>query len=146
MGLGSVVTRAIIGGVLKGVQEAVKENARIQRFHEFRGQVGTVHTLVMQDFALPLLQQASARMTAKELQKLNELANNANYHGQFLLDHVAEVNEQHLKNYAVAVRKAAIAAMKLCQKYCIYSDIQYVTYDSRRKMIMLNGNDHYSLM
>ncbi len=146
MGLGRVISHAIIGGVLKGVQEAAKENARIQRFDQSRGQVGTVHTLVTCDFALPLHQKASDRMTAKEVQKINELANNANYHGQFLLDHVAEVNEQHLKNYAVAVRKLAIVAMKLCQKYCIYSDIQSVTYDSRRKMIMLNGNDHYSLV
>jgi hypothetical protein len=36
-------------------------------------------------------------------------------------------------------------AITLCKKYNIYSDIQSVTYDASRKMIILNGQDHYCL-
>ena len=135
MGLGRVITRAIIGGVLThSTLPRVPTAGRNRTWPRYAG------------FRASASSTSERSYDCERSREDNELANNANYHGQFLLDHVTEINEQHLKNYAVAVRKVAIGAMKLCQKYGIYSDIQTVTYDSRRKMIMLNGNDHYSLM
>lgn len=146
MGIGSTITRAIISGVIQGAQQFARESAHVERFNQRRAQLGNVHALATQDFGIPLLQGASDRMTPKELQKIEELANNANYQGQFLMDHVGEANERHLNDYAIAIKRLVIVAMKLCQKYNVYSDIYSVTYDGKRKMIMLNGKDQYCLM
>jgi hypothetical protein len=146
MGIGSTITRAIIRGVIQGVQQVAHESAHVERFNQRRAQVGSAHALAIQDFAIPLLQGASDRMTPKEHQKIEELTKNANYRGEFLMDHVGEANDRHLNDYAIAIKRLAIVAMKLCQKYSVYSDIYSVTYDARRKMIMLNGKDQYCLM
>lgn len=146
MGIGSTITRAIIRGVIQGAQQVARESEHVERFNQRRARVGSVHALAIQDFAIPLLQGASDRMTPKEHQKIGELTNNANYQGEFLMDHVGEANERHLNDYAIAIKRLAIVAMKLCQKYRVFSDICSVTYDARRKMIILNGNDHYCLM
>ncbi len=145
MGIGSSIARGIIRGVIQGARQVARERARVERYHQRRARVGLAHALVAQDFAIPLVQGSGDRITPKEHDKLQELSNNANYHGDFLLEHADEANEQYLNNYALAIKRLAVFTLKLCQK-CNVLNVYSVTYDAKRKMIMLNGQDHYSLM
>ena len=51
----------------------------------------------------------------------------------------------HLSKYATRIKSVALMAIKLCRKYEVYNDVDSVSYDAKRKMILLNEDDLYFL-
>lgn len=130
------------GQIIKLLNQANREDARVERFNEKWQRLNQIVDYVNGDFIGPL-DRVADQMTEKELQKLQEyIADMSDWHHS-INAHINEARQNHLSRYATAIKKTALKAMKLCQKYDVYTDIASVEYDGQRKMVLLNGVDQY---
>ena len=67
-------------------------------------------------------------------------------------DHNSHINEtidtatnRDLGRYATSIKNVALVTLGLCKKYRVFNDVDTYGYDSRKKMIQINGEDFYYL-
>lgn len=129
-------------GILREINYVRAQNARIDRFNAWWHGLNEIHRLVVQDFVEPL-NDVTAQMTSNEYTYLTTYIQEMNSWHDEINAHINDARMNHLSRYATAIKRTAVKSMKLCQKYKVYGDIQSVTYDATRKMILLNGRDQY---
>ena len=138
MGLLSQFVKALV----RESQYAHREKASIEYFNLRWQQLTDIHQLVVKDFLQPL-EPFSGDLTYNEYAKLNEYVKDMDEWRSVINTNINNARQNHLSRYATAIKKAAMKSIKLCKKYGVYSDIHSVEYDGSKKMLMLNGKDHY---
>ena len=125
-----------------GWKQAGREIEREEKFNERYMRLCKIQHLANQRFLTPCEDN-------HDLMKESELIRLSGYvaemsEWQIAIDESREnARQYHLTKYSTAIRKAVVTALKLCEKYKIGETISIVEYDSREKMIRLNGKDLY---
>jgi len=140
MGFGSLLAR----GISRELGYVRRENARIDYFNWRWDKLVHIQMLIAQDFIDPLAAVASQLKACEEEQLAEYIEDMMAWHSS-IAQHINDARQNHLSRYATACKKTAMTAIRLCKKYGVYTDIESVEYDAERKMIILNGQDHYLL-
>ena len=116
----------------------------VQRFNERWGRLQKIQNMVVNDFVHELASVQDS-LTTKEYDKLMERIEDMQGWADAISESIDIATNAHLSKYATRVKNVALMAMKLCGKYQVYGDIDSVSYDAKRKMIVLNEQDFYYL-
>ena len=118
--------------------------AAVQRFNERWQRLGKIQNMVADDY-IDGLSSVQDAMTMKEYEKLTERIEDMQGWAAAIGESIDIANNGHLSKYATRIKNVALAAIKLCIKYQVYSDLESVSYDAKGKMILVNGEDFFFL-
>lgn len=131
-----------IGLLFGAIREAKRAKARVDKFNARWHRLTHIHRLVTNEFVEPLNVNFS-KLTVSEQNAINNYVGEMNEWFNAIRGNINNSGLKHLSRYATAIKKTAMKSMIICKKYGIYSDIVSVEYDASRKVLLLNGRDHY---
>ena len=121
-----------------------QSNAAVQRFNERWQRLQKIQNMVADDYVNGLV-SVQESLTQKEYDKLVERIRDSQEWADVIEKGIDVAVNADLSKYATSVKNVALMAIKLCIKYNVYDDIDSVSYDAGRKMIILNGEDFFLL-
>ena len=125
-----------------GFNQAEREADRIRKFNERWKRLTTIHEYLLNDFVRPL-DSASERLTVSEYSKFVEYLEEVSSWNNAISSSIDDANQNHLTRYSTSIRKLAMKAIRLCQKYDVYGDIEAIEYVAKQKTIVFNGEALY---
>lgn len=140
MGLAHRLTRDLF----RAYDAARRDQQRIDRFNEKWKRLNAIAEEVREHCVLPLVLM-SADLNGKELDKLQDHWNDVVDWSSAIANDIDGAQLRHLSQYATAIKRVTLYAVKLCQKYSVLNDIESVRYNAASKSILINEEDFFYL-
>ena len=129
---------------LRSGQRRRQSYESIQKFNERWARLQRIQDLVSDNF-VDELASINDSLTKKENDTLVERLEEMRAWVEAISEDIDIATNAHLSKYATRIKSVALMAIKLCRKYEVYNDVDSVSYDAKRKMILLNEDDLYFL-
>jgi len=140
MSLNSLIMMAVRASNRR--ERAIRSQLKVDQFNEKWKRLNQIRGLVLEHFVHPLDGYIDV-MTEKENEKRIENLKQMDTWMQIISSDINNVPFSELSKYATRIKRSALHATKLCQKYKAMDDISSVEYVSYRKMIVINEQDFF---
>jgi len=126
---------------LQNRRYAATTRAAAERFNERWKRLGRIQNMIAEDFVDEIIEDLEGR----EAVKLSSLIDDMQSWNREIDRNIDLAKNADLSKYATRIKKVGLFAIGLCKNHGKYTDIEDFFYDTKEKMMYINGEAFYYL-
>ena len=117
---------------------AMSRNA-VERFNERWHRLIKIQNEIAEDYSDAVIN----RMNERDTDKLLDLINEMQFWNKEIDENIDIANNSHLSKYATRIKNFSLHAIKMCIKYNVFSNVEFVTFDAKKKILSIDDEVFY---